>query len=36
MSNIILGILRVFNNWDDIMVGGIDWDDYNVNLVVLL
>ncbi|XP_068684306.1 uncharacterized protein [Montipora foliosa] len=36
MSKIISGIPRVLNNRDDIMVGGVDWDDHNANLTALL
>lgn len=36
MSKIILGIPRVLNNRDDIMVGGVDWEDQNQNLTALL
>jgi hypothetical protein len=36
MSKIISGIPRVLNNRDDIMVGGIDWEDHNKNLETLL
>ncbi|XP_028417971.1 uncharacterized protein LOC114542680 [Dendronephthya gigantea] len=36
MSKIISGIPRVLNNRDDIMVGGIDWEDHNKNLATLL
>ena len=36
MSKIISGIPRVLNNRDDIMVGGIIWEDHNKNLETLL
>ena len=36
MAKIISGIPRVLNNRDDIMIGGLDWEDHNENLRTLL
>ena len=32
MAKIVSGIPRVLNNRDEIMIGGIDWQDHNANL----
>ena len=36
IAKVISGIPHVLNNWDDIMVGGKDWEEHNENLETLL
>ncbi|KAK3753779.1 hypothetical protein QZH41_014237, partial [Actinostola sp. cb2023] len=36
MAKVISGIPRVLNNRDDVMIGGLDWNDHNTNLRILL
>ena len=36
IAKVISGIPHVLNNRDDIMIGGVDWEDHNRNLAALL